>query len=156
MEATKKKSSKSKPLAIKKVKELVTMFKQFSQKNIQAGNLGMAKHFLVQACYIALENREMCNAGDKAQRESMAQQLINQAKVLKGQINKQVMKVRSIGQTYEKAFNATYVDAGSIKVKFEDVIGQEKAKQAISEALIYPSKRPDFFEGLRTPPRGKF
>ena len=35
------------------------------------------------------------------------------------------------------------------KVKFKDINGLEKEKKIIYETLIYPSKRPDIFTGLR-------
>lgn len=50
---------------------------------------------------------------------------------------------------------SSIVDTSQINVKFEDIIGLKNAKQAVSEALIYPSQRPDFFTGIRAPPKGK-
>lgn len=41
-----------------------------------------------------------------------------------------------------------------LDTKFEDIIGQEQAKQSIKEIIILPSLRPDLFTGLRSPPRG--
>ncbi|KAI1284944.1 Spastin [Halotydeus destructor] len=39
-------------------------------------------------------------------------------------------------------------------VKFEDISGQEMAKQALREMVILPTLRPEIFTGLRAPPRG--
>uniref|UniRef100_A0A3B3QS02 Fidgetin-like protein 1 n=1 Tax=Paramormyrops kingsleyae TaxID=1676925 RepID=A0A3B3QS02_9TELE len=45
------------------------------------------------------------------------------------------------------------VDSGS-SVHFEDVAGQELAKQALQEIVILPALRPELFTGLRAPARG--
>ncbi|XP_070697354.1 spastin [Pempheris klunzingeri] len=45
------------------------------------------------------------------------------------------------------------VDSGS-SVSFEDVAGQELAKQALQEIVILPALRPELFTGLRAPARG--
>ncbi|KAK9849668.1 hypothetical protein WJX84_005261 [Apatococcus fuscideae] len=39
-------------------------------------------------------------------------------------------------------------------VSWDDVIGLDKAKQALKELVILPSQRPDLFRGLRAPSRG--
>lgn len=49
----------------------------------------------------------------------------------------------------------TLLDTTKLSVTFDQVIGLKKAKAAINEALILPSKRPDFFTGIRSPPKGK-
>uniref|UniRef100_A0A8C4IRY8 microtubule-severing ATPase n=1 Tax=Dicentrarchus labrax TaxID=13489 RepID=A0A8C4IRY8_DICLA len=45
------------------------------------------------------------------------------------------------------------VDSGA-SVSFEDVAGQELAKQALQEIVILPALRPELFTGLRAPARG--
>ncbi|KAJ8250176.1 hypothetical protein COCON_G00220980 [Conger conger] len=45
------------------------------------------------------------------------------------------------------------VESGAM-VRFEDVAGQELAKQALQEIVILPALRPELFTGLRAPARG--
>lgn len=45
------------------------------------------------------------------------------------------------------------VDSGQT-VKFSDIAGQEKAKQALNELVILPALNPDLFTGLRSPVKG--
>ncbi|XP_047659380.1 spastin [Tachysurus fulvidraco] len=45
------------------------------------------------------------------------------------------------------------VDSGSA-VRFDEVAGQELAKQALQEIVILPALRPELFTGLRAPARG--
>lgn len=43
---------------------------------------------------------------------------------------------------------------GSPNVTFDDIAGLDYAKETINETLVWPLLRPDFFTGLRAPPRG--
>nr|CAD7397390.1 unnamed protein product [Timema cristinae] len=43
---------------------------------------------------------------------------------------------------------------GGSRIHWEDIAGQEVAKQALQEMVIYPALRPELFTGLRTPSRG--
>uniref|UniRef100_A0A9J7YLS8 Spastin n=1 Tax=Cyprinus carpio carpio TaxID=630221 RepID=A0A9J7YLS8_CYPCA len=45
------------------------------------------------------------------------------------------------------------VDSG-VAVQFDDIAGQELAKQALQEIVILPALRPELFTGLRAPARG--
>jgi spastin len=65
--------------------------------------------------------------------------------------------VQRAGANYDdklvEMINTTIVDR-SPAVKWEDVAGLDKAKQALMEMVILPTKRRDLFTGLRRPARG--
>ncbi|CAJ1815087.1 unnamed protein product [Sphenostylis stenocarpa] len=76
-----------------------------------------------------------------------------------GQVNKvgSPKSSRASGVNYDnklvEMINTAIVDR-SPSVKWEDVAGLEKAKQALMEMVILPTKRRDLFTGLRRPARG--
>ncbi|TRY79187.1 hypothetical protein TCAL_07373 [Tigriopus californicus] len=55
--------------------------------------------------------------------------------------------------SHEKSLKSSIV-SGLSGIGFDDVIGQEKAKQSLRESVILPILRPELFHGLRTPTRG--
>lgn len=46
------------------------------------------------------------------------------------------------------------INVSSKEITFDDISGQETAKQALKEMVIMPTLRPDIFNGLRAPPKG--
>ncbi|GAV75690.1 AAA domain-containing protein/MIT domain-containing protein [Cephalotus follicularis] len=83
----------------------------------------------------------------------------NNNPVERNQTNKVVSSkpVHESGNGYEdklvEMINTAIVDR-SPSVKWEDVGGLEKAKQALMEMVILPTRRRDLFTGLRKPARG--
>ena len=56
-------------------------------------------------------------------------------------------------QELVKKIQSEIVDTAP-NVKWDDIAGLHKAKQAIQEAIVWPIQRPELFKGNRVPPRG--
>ncbi|XP_056632570.1 spastin isoform X2 [Diorhabda sublineata] len=75
-----------------------------------------------------------------------------------GSTSKQGQRVRSsslrgVDPKLGQAILDEIVEGGP-SVQWEDIVGQDTAKQALQEMVILPSLRPELFTGLRTPARG--
>lgn len=54
----------------------------------------------------------------------------------------------------EAAVRDLVVAPGASGVRWDDVVGLDRAKQALWEAVVLPALNPELFTGLRAPPRG--
>ncbi|XP_041740373.2 spastin isoform X2 [Coregonus clupeaformis] len=64
-----------------------------------------------------------------------------------------VKNLKNVDSKLANLILSEIIDSGS-SVRFEDVAGQELAKQALQEIVILPALRPELFTGLRAPARG--
>ena len=115
--------SKTKIMPFKDIKKVTDNLQAYSNDAYKKGNMGLAKHFLVQACQIVIKDRHLCTQTDQNKRAQLAQNLINQAKLIKAKIVKQIDFLKSKSPIFKTAHETTFVDPSSIKVKFEDIVG---------------------------------
>ncbi|XP_023869692.1 spastin isoform X2 [Salvelinus sp. IW2-2015] len=67
--------------------------------------------------------------------------------------NRDMKNLKNVDSKLANLILSEIIDSGS-SVRFEDVAGQELAKQALQEIVILPALRPELFTGLRAPARG--
>ncbi|GBN20302.1 Spastin [Araneus ventricosus] len=64
-----------------------------------------------------------------------------------------ILSLKGVDPKLAQVIMDEIVDGGPT-VSFDDIAGQEVAKQALREMVILPTVRPELFTGLRTPPKG--
>lgn len=68
--------------------------------------------------------------------------------------NQNVITVKGVEQKLVQTIMDEIIEGGGQKVEFNDIAGNELAKQALKEMVILPAVRPELFTGLRTPSKG--
>lgn len=63
------------------------------------------------------------------------------------------MNLRGVDPKLAQSILDEIVEGGQ-SVQWDDIVGQDTAKQALQEMVILPSLRPELFTGLRSPARG--
>ncbi|CAL8329423.1 unnamed protein product [Merluccius merluccius] len=68
-------------------------------------------------------------------------------------LKRDVKNLRNVDSKLANLILSEVIDSG-VSVRFDDIAGQEVAKQALQEIVILPALRPELFTGLRAPARG--
>lgn len=63
-------------------------------------------------------------------------------------------KKYKISQDLLEQLEENIVPKGKTGVKWDDIKGLSDVKKILNETIIYPQKRPDLFQGIRSPPKG--
>ena len=67
---------------------------------------------------------------------------------------KKKRKKYKISKELEDQLEENIIPSGETGVKWEDIKGLSEVKKILQETIIYPQKRPDLFEGIRSPAKG--
>jgi len=111
----------------------------------------LGTHFYVLALETLMARRNEYSTQERAMREGMAAQIMGEAKATKGVVNASIQQ--ALTSPFNKEIYSCLVQDPN-QVKFADIAGLETAKQIVYESLVYPSRRPDIFTGLRAPTKG--
>ncbi|XP_065168767.1 spastin isoform X2 [Atheta coriaria] len=71
----------------------------------------------------------------------------------KASTSRKSMNLRGVDPKLAQSILDEIVEGGQ-SVQWDDIVGQDTAKQALQEMVILPSLRPELFTGLRSPARG--
>lgn len=128
-------------------------FRNFAIENYQRGNWGLSKHFYLIACDTILSQRFHCSAQERLEREKVAKRLISEAKMVKAKMTEKLNRLLS-SDAQARSIHENILEKAGEEVRFSAIVGLENAKAFIMESLVYPSRRPDIFSGVRSPSKG--
>ncbi|XP_035516028.1 spastin-like [Morone saxatilis] len=108
-----------------------------------------------QAAHLRTAPSAPCRQNESSQRKSAARPLRQQLEGRKDSKNlKDVTGKPRAAASSSGGHRRGEAAVSCSSVRFEDVAGQDLAKQALQEIVILPALRPELFTGLRTPTRG--